>query len=414
MVRNTPTPFDERRLSRRTALAAGVAAATVASLPWASPRTLAQPSTPVMGNDARFPPSQELALTRIVGQHLGQGAIPGALVGVWGPGRGTWVEAMGIGDLTTAVPITTDDHVRIASITKTFTGTVVLQLVEEGKLSLDDTLASFVPGIANGEHITIHQLLNMTAGVFDYIADPVFDPAYQADPEIAFSPEEALAIMRQHPADFAPGTQVHYSNSNTYLLGLIIEQVTGQSAGEAITDRIIGPLGLSGTSFPTTPEMPTPYAHGYDAAAPGDPLRDVTRSNPAVPWTAGAIVSTLADLHTWARVLANGTLLSPELQRERLDGNPMPGARPGLDLRYGLGLVTINGLIGHSGGIAGYGSWMLHDPDDDATLVIVATRTEAADPLLVSLLPVIFPQRFPTAPATPVAGTPVGNLPVPG
>jgi len=367
-----------------------------------------------MGNDARFPPTQELALTRIVAQHLGQGAIPGALVGVWGPGRGTWVEAMGIGDLTTAVPITTDDHVRIASITKTFTGTVVLQLVEEGKLSLDDTLASFVPGIANGEHITIHQLLNMTAGVFDYIADPVFDPAYQADPEIAFSPEEALAIMRQHPADFAPGTQVHYSNSNTYLLGLIIEQVTGQSAGEAITDRIIGPLGLSGTSFPTTPEMPTPYAHGYDAAAPGDPLRDVTRSNPAVPWTAGAIVSTLADLHTWARVLANGTLLSPELQRERLDGNPMPGARPGLDLRYGLGLVTINGLIGHSGGIAGYGSWMLHDPDDDATLVIVATRTEAADPLLVSLLPVIFPQRFPTAPATPVAGTPVGNLPVPG
>lgn len=220
--------------------------------------------------------------------------------------------------------------------------------------------------------------------------------------------------MRQHPADFAPGTQVRYSNSNTYLLGLIIEQVTGQSAGEAITDRIIGPLGLRGTSFPTTPEMPTPYAHGYEAAAPGDPLRDVTRSNPAVPWTSGAMISTLADLRTWASALANGSLLSAALQRERLQGNPMPGTRPGFDLRYGLGLVTLNGLIGHSGGIAGYGSWMLHDPAADATLAIVVTRTEAADPLLISLLPLVFPERFLAAAATPAAGTPVGALPVPG
>lgn len=413
MVRSAPTPIDARRLTRRTALAAGLAAATVIALSWERPRTLAQLSTPVASSEASFPPETELELTRIVTQHLAQGAIPGALVGAWVPGRGTWVAAIGISDLTTAMPITTDDHVRIASITKTFTGTVVLQLVEEGKLSLDDTLALFVPGIANGEQITIRQLLNMTAGVFDYIADPVFASAYQADPAIALSHEQALAIMRQHPADFAPGTQVHYSNSNTYLLGLIIEDVTGQSPGKAIRTRIIDPLGLTGTSFPTTPDLPTPFAHGYEAAAPGDPLRDVTRSNPAVPWTAGAMVSTLADLHTWARVLANGTLLSPDLQRERLDGNPMPGARPGLDLRYGLGLVTINGLIGHSGGIAGYGSWMLHDPDADATLVIVVTRTEAADPLLAALLPVIFPKRFPAA-ATPATGTPVSNLPVPG
>jgi D-alanyl-D-alanine carboxypeptidase len=382
-------------------------------MPRASQRTLAQPGTPVPGDDARFPPSQELNLTRIVAQHLAQGAIPGALVGVWVPGRGTWVAAMGIGDLTTAVPITTADHVRIASITKTFTGTVVLQLVAEGQLALDDTLAAFVPDMANGEQITIRQLLNMTAGIFDYVADPVFASAYQADPAIALSHEQALALMRQHPADFAPGTQVHYANSNTYLLGLIIEQVTGQSAGEAISERIIDPLGLTGTSFPTTPDLPTPYAHGYEAPAPGDALRDVTRSNPAVPWTAGAMISTLADLRTWARALANGTLLSSALQRERLHGNPMPGARPGIDLRYGLGVVTVNGLIGHSGGIAGYGSWMLHDPDADATLVIVVTRTEAADPLLGSLLPVVFPERFPGA-ATPAAGTPVSTLPIPG
>ena len=254
----------------------------------------------------------------------------------------------------------------------------------------------------------------MTAGVFDYVVDPVFAPAYEGDPELSFSPEQALAIMREHPADFSPGTQVHYSNSNAYLLGLIIEHLTGQTVGEAITARIIDALGLTGTSFPTTSAMPTPYAHGYEASAPGDPLRDVTRSNPEIPWTAGAMISTLADLHTWASALAHGTLLSTEMQQERLAGNPMPGSRPGLDLRYGLGLLTINGLVGHSGGIAGYSSWMLHAPEEQATLVIVTNRTNSADPLLGALLPAIFPERFPSVTATPAAGTPERELPVPG
>jgi D-alanyl-D-alanine carboxypeptidase len=94
-----------------------------------------------------------------------------------------------------------DDHIRIASITKTFTATVVLQVVDEGVLSLDDWLEPFVAGIANGEQITVRQLLNMTAGVFDYVVDPVFAPAYEADPGLTFSPEQALAIMREQPAD---------------------------------------------------------------------------------------------------------------------------------------------------------------------------------------------------------------------
>jgi D-alanyl-D-alanine carboxypeptidase len=346
----------------------------------------------------------------VVAKAMKEERLPGVSVTVSGP-KGNYTRAYGVGDRATGTPLKVADHVRIASITKTFTGTVVLQLVDDGKLALDDRLASFVPGIANGPQITIRQLLNMTAGVFDYTTDPGFAPAYQADPALAFAPAQALALIRQHPAAFAPGTQVRYSNSNTYLLGLIIEQVTGQRAGAAIRERIIAPLGLSGTSFPTTPELPTPYAHGYDAAAPGDPLRDVTRSNPAVPWTAGAMVSTLADLRAWAGALAHGTLLSPALQRARPHGNPMPGSRPGLDLRYGLGLLTLNGLIGHSGGIAGYGAWMLHDPDADATLVLVVTRTEAADPLLAGLLPLVFPQRFPSALATPAAATAVSQLP---
>ena len=132
MARSAIPPITERCLSRRAAIAAALAAASAAPMIWASPRTLAQPSTPVAADDASFPPGEALSLTTIVAEHLGQGAIPGALVGLWSPDRGTWVQAMGIGDLATAGPITMDDHLRIASITKTFTATVVLQLVDEG------------------------------------------------------------------------------------------------------------------------------------------------------------------------------------------------------------------------------------------------------------------------------------------
>jgi D-alanyl-D-alanine carboxypeptidase len=360
---------------------------------------------------ASFTPEEQLAFESLVTGSLATNSIPGALVGVWFPGRGEWVHAAGIGNLATAQAMSVDDHVRIASNTKTFVATVILQLVDEGKIGLDDPLEMYVPGVPNGAEITIRQVLGMTAGIDDYVKDPVLAAEYAADPLLPFTPEDALAMIRASTPEFAPGEKAQYSNSNYVLLGMIIEQVTGQPAGEVIAERVLVPLGMTQTSFATTETMPEPYAHGYTPVEEGSAeLRDVTLSNPYVPWTAGAIISTLADLRIWAREMSEGTLLSPSSQAERLQWRPFATSR--FDVSYGLGILNLNGLLGHNGGIAGYSSWVMHSPEDDASIVVVVNLgTEVggfADQIFFDLCQMLFPDRFSPLAATPEVATPAG------
>ncbi len=368
--------------------------------------------TPTADDAAPFPsfsPDEQLALVTIVVQGLARQRVPGAVAGVWASNRGAWTSALGIGDLQTAAPVTLDDHFRIASVTKTFVATVILQLVDEGKLSLEDTLETFVPGIPHGHGITIRQLLGMTAGIFNYVNDPAFEEAYTSNPLMSFSPEDAVEIVKRHEPNFAPGERLLYCDTNYILLGLIMEQVTGQAAGELIASRILDPLGMTNTSFPGTPDMPEPFPYGYAASPGSDKLRDLTASNPTVAWTAGAMISTLEDLRIWARALADGTLLSPATQQERLQTMSL-GQRQGLDFGYGLGILAINGFYGHNGAIFGYSTWMLHSPEQDATLVVLANRgeteTEFAGTIALDIAHLIFPDSFPIAPGTPATATP--------
>jgi D-alanyl-D-alanine carboxypeptidase len=341
---------------------------------------------------APFPPDTQAALQRIVDQHLAETGAPGAVVGVWVPGRGTWVHAQGTGNLATGAPIRVDDEVRIASITKTFVATVILQLVDEGQIRLDDRLEQYVPGVPNGDRITIRQVLGMTAGIFNYTEDPAFLADYQANPLMPFSLQDVLAITRRHPPDFAPGEGFHYSDTNYFLLGQVIEQLTGQRVGEAIDQRVIRPLRLTSTSFPTAPEMPEPYAHGYEAEPGSDAPRDVTRTNPTVAWTAGAMISNLDDLRLWARALATGALLSPAAQRERLQWTAVPGGEA-LDMRYGIA-----GFVGHNGGIPGYSSIAVHLPEANATIVVLVNKAGLeggqADGICLDIARLLFPERF--------------------
>jgi D-alanyl-D-alanine carboxypeptidase len=350
-----------------------------------------------------FPPETQAALQQIVEQQLAEAGTPGVLVGVWIPGRGTWVHAQGTGDVATGAPIRVSDTVRVGSIAKTFTATVLLQLVDEGRLRLDDRLEQYVPGVPNSDRITIRQVLGMTAGIFSYTADATFQAEYEANPLMPFSLEELLVILRRHPPAFPPGESVQYSDTNYYLLGLIVEQLTGQRVGEAIDQRILQPLRLTGTSYPTTPDMPEPYAHGYNAE-PGGALRDVTRSNPAVAEAAGAMLSTLDDLRLWTEALVGGVLLSPTTQRERLQWSPFPGGEA-FDYRYGLGIMAYDGLIGHSGGIVGYESLAFHLPEANATLVVLGNKSGlfgggAAAPIFFDIAGLLFPERFPQPAAT--------------
>ena len=136
---------------------------------------------------------------------------------------------------------------------------------------------------------------------------------------MAFSPEDVVAIVKRHEPDFAPGEKVVYCDTNYIFLGMIIEKVTGKPVEDVIRGEILTPLGMAHTTFPTTSAMPEPFSHGYYAGEDGKgKLRDFTASNPAVAWSAGAMISTLDDLRIWSKALATGALLKPQTHAEQM------------------------------------------------------------------------------------------------
>src|SRR5439155_525286 len=162
-------------------------------------------------------------------------------------------------------PPRADTHFRIASNTKTMTAAVIVLLAQEGKLSLDDPVWKYVPGVPDGDKITITELLKMRSGLYSYDDDPEFWAILDRDPTKVWSPAEVLAIAFKHPPYFPTGTAFHYSNANYALLGLIAEKIDGKPLASCFQDRLFGPLGLKDTLLPaiTSNTLPDPYSHGY-------------------------------------------------------------------------------------------------------------------------------------------------------
>ncbi len=311
--------------------------------------------------------------------------IPGAIIFVDDPGQCSWTTALGIGNLASREPMQVNNYMRIGSITKTFTATVILQLVDQHKLGLDDPVGKYQPQVPNGAHITIRELLNMTSGLFAYDEDEGFAQASFADPYKMWDPQELLAIAFKHPPYFAPGKGWHYDNTNYILLGLIMEQLTHLSAEQAFQRSIFGPLGLRQSSLPprSSSAIPDPHAQGYmygtDFTGKG-PTLNVTDWNPSWGWTAGAVISRLHDLKIWAKALATGQLLSAATQKERLSWVNTGLLWLGKPYRYGLGVIDFGGFIGHSGAIFGFNSWMGYLPQKGATIIVLANLILAAGP----------------------------------
>jgi D-alanyl-D-alanine carboxypeptidase len=320
--------------------------------------------------NAAFSPKFERKLALVVRNDMTDSRLPGVSVGVWQPGRGSWVRAFGIANRRTGRPARIKDHVRIASNTKTFTATAILQLIDKGRLSLDDHLSKFFPDVDNADQITIRQMLNMTSGIYDYSNDASLGDPFYAKPTLPFTRAQFFAILARNEPSFAPGTAAEYSDSNYYLLGLILQKVTGRPAGQVITDQIIRPLRLTQTSYLTGPSLPKPLARGYFGGLDlTDPLTDKTLMNTAISGGAGAMQSTLADLRKWVKALVTGTLLSRRLQAQRLQTNPFPNPGP-VDISYGLGILKLDHLLGHNGAIVGYSTAMFYLPSKRATIVV--------------------------------------------
>jgi D-alanyl-D-alanine carboxypeptidase len=244
-----------------------------------------------------------------------------------------WRAAAGVADRATGAPARPGDRFRIASNTKAFVSTVLLQLVGEGRVSLDDPVEKWLPGVVrgngnDGSRITVRQLLNHTSGIWDPTGERSFWAPWldRHDRGYVYPPRQVVAAAMAHRPDFSPGSSWGYSNTNYLLVGLVIEAVTGHDAVAEVRHRVIDRLGLRDTSFPVTdPEIHGRHLHGYDLDH-----RDLTTFSPSYDWTAGAMISTVADLARFHRALFGGRLLRPDQQRELLTVVPASG--------YGLGV----------------------------------------------------------------------------
>jgi D-alanyl-D-alanine carboxypeptidase len=344
-------------------------------------------------------------LTNVISTVLPQTTIPGAIVGVWQEGQSDYVQAFGVQDPDTGEAMTPDLYMRIGSNTKSFTTTAILQLVDQGRIGLDDPVGKYVSGVPNGDQLTIRQLGMMRSGLFDYTVITV--PQWPSEPQRQWTAEEQLAIAFRHPPLFAPGAQFDYDNTNTVLLGVVVEKVSGQSIRDYIHEHILEPEGLTHTSCPVGAEYPAPHPHGYWRTPEGK-IVDTTDWNFSWGGAAGQMVSTLDDLHIWARDLATGKLLTPATQREREQFLPAPDEGEGVV--YGFGMTDNNGWRGHDGNVLGYVAYPFYLPTQQMTLVVLLNSSvDILDSvtLMQAITRVISPNNvWPNPPASAVAATP--------
>ncbi len=293
------------------------------------------------------------------------------MVGVHTAG-GNWFGAYGTADPYSAINAQT--HLRIGSVTKTFTATILLQLVAEEALSLDDPLTMYLPHATDIAGITLRLLATMRSGIADYTADPGLIASIVADPSAVHDSDEVIEVGLAAPRAFAPDAQFAYSNTNYAILGKVLEQVSGKSFTTLLSERILNPLGMSNTLWPgESSSMPDPFARGYTLVFPGatpeQPV-DATDFNPCWGSTAGALISTAEDLLAYANALGTGALLTPESQAMRIASLADASAlAPGVE--YGIGLMRISGWIGHSGHIPGYRASCYYHPEAQATAVVL-------------------------------------------
>jgi D-alanyl-D-alanine carboxypeptidase len=313
------------------------------------------------------------ALDAALEQSFSETGAPGVIAAVQTP-EDMWVGTLGVAALFSEEPMSADMHQRIGSVTKTFTGSLLLQAAADGLLSLDDTIGQYVEGIPNGDEITLRQMANMTSGIASYTFNEQWQDAFFSDPQRIWRPEELVQFGIEDSPAFDPGTEFQYSNTNTVLLGLVLEQVSGEPVGDLYREWIIEPLGLQQTSFPNAdPAFPDPHPQGYTLQGQddGEPL-NATDWNPSWGWTAGGMISTVDDLLVYGRALGTGEgLLPPEQQAERLNSFPGDEVPPNSAERaYGLGLGREYGWLGHTGELPGFNTAVYYHPELDATVVV--------------------------------------------
>ncbi len=347
-------------------------------------------------SEPSFPDDQTKKMDDLVTMVINTYKVPGIIAAVWVPDKGTWVKSFGYANTTTSEKMDTDMLFRIASVTKTFTAHVILKLVDERKLSLDDTLGKYITDfyVPNANIITIRQLGAMTSGLFDYTEDDTFNSAHAADPLRVWTPKELVEIASTHSVYFDPGTSYHYSNTNFILLGMIIEKITGNNLQTEIQNKIIIPFGLSHTTFATSSETPSNLSHGYALGEDGVTISDVTAIDASCAWAAGSIISNIDDLKIWAKAVGEGTGLTAASHAVQTTWTDEPGIT--LPFKYGFGTMAAGNFFGHEGSIDGYYISMMYLPTNGAIFVVMVNLNpndggNLADGVFAQLAKIVLP-----------------------
>lgn len=297
---------------------------------------------------------------------------PGATVIVLKDGKPLLRQAYGMADTAKGVKMTPENALRLGSITKQFTATAILLLHDEGKLSVDDDITKHLPDYpTRGKKISIEHLLTHTSGIASYTGKPGYALNMAQDLSVA----QMIDSFKNDPLDFEPGSQYRYNNSGYFLLGAIIEKISGQSYAAFLEQRIFKPLGMKDTYYEGMGRSKAPVAAGHTRSGSGyGPARPLSMTQ---PYAAGSLVSTVDDLAKWDAAVAAGRLLKPASWQRAFSAYVLKDGKP-TTYGYGWGLSQVQGeaAIGHSGGINGFTSYALRLPEQKL-YVAVLTNSDA-------------------------------------
>lgn len=376
------------------AAAALIVAGCTAPTPEASPTSVATPDAGTSAADPAEVAAVQAAVEAAMEEHHARAAIVQVLRGDQVVITQAWGESM------TGVPATIDMHFRSGAVSIPQVATVLLQLVDDGTVTLDDTLATWLPEVPHSDRVTLGQLAQMTSGYADYVQSTDFVEAFLADPFRQWEPEELYPFGTDQPLFYEPGTNWDYAHTNYVLLSLAIEQITGMPLADVLQERILDPLAMTQTADPGTPEIQQPALHAYDSerrtflqVAPGQPfIEDSTYWNPSWSLGRGSIQNTdIADMATVIRAIGRGDLLSeeshqiqiaPTLRGQTTSIEGCPTCRPQTeDYTYGYGIVLAGDWLAQNPLFHGFGGVAAYLPDGDVTIAVAATyEPEAFDP----------------------------------
>lgn len=305
-------------------------------------------------------------------------------------GKAIYKKSFGMADREWNVPNTADTKFRIGSVTKQFTAACILLLAEQGKLSVDDHLSKYIPDYPKGDSITIHMLLNHTSGIKNYTNLPEFWPKAI----LPLSTDSMIALFKNKPLDFSPGTKWNYSNSGYFLLGVIVEKVSGKKFTAYLEENIIQKAGLKNTGMDRLDSVLAFRAKGYDKNRQGLWQQAMFISMEG-PYSAGAMVSTVEDLYLWTKALHTNQVLSAASTQKMI--TPYMN-----NYGYGIGVDSLktHKRVSHNGGIPGFASYLAYYPADDLCVAVISNNGSNSTALGTALSSIMFdlPVQIPYTP----------------